>query len=394
MHFAETYRGVRVVDLSENIAGPLACMILADLGADVIKVERPESGEATRSLPPRWDGESTVFLTYNRNKRSLTLDLTSDRGREALLRLVATADVVVQSLRPGVLDRLGLGVEAMTARRPDLILCSISAYGQGPIGRTKAGYDALIQAFTGIMAMTGEPEGNPVRSAASLVDISTGMWAAMSIMAALARRPRVDGPQLLEASLVDSGFFMLSHQLMGYLATGRVPPRLGSAAPSASPYQLFHTADQPIMIATSTDRMFQRLCAALGVEEIAREPRFQTMRGRIEHREELAQVLESRLVQESSQHWLEVLDHAGIPASPVQGLDQALATPIGRERRLVQPAEPGRIPGLQLLRLPMDHEGGAPRRQPPAVGEHTTEILAELGISEDDSQADRATSAS
>lgn len=385
MHFADTYRGIRVVDLSENIAGPLACMTLADMGADVIKVERPGAGEATRSLPPFWDGESTVFLAYNRNKRSVVLDLTTDQGREALLRLVETADVLVQSFRPGVLDRLGLGTDVMTARREDLVLCGISAFGEGPLGRVKPGYDALVQAFAGIMAMTGEPDGDPVRAAPSVLDISTGMWAAMSIMAALARRSSVQGPQLLEASLVDSGFFLLNHQLMAHLATGETPGRLGSAAPSASPYQLFHTADRAIMIATSTDRMFERLCAALGADDLAEEPRFRTMQGRIDGRDELAKALESHLIRQSAQHWLDVLGAAGIPASPLQELGEAVATPIGQERRLVQPAEPGRVGDLRLVHLPMDRDRQAPRRQPPSAGEHTSEILAELGLSEGNS---------
>lgn len=380
MQFAETYRGVRVIDLSENIAGPLACMTLADMGADVIKVERPATGEATRALPPYWDDESTVFLAYNRNKRSVALDLGTAEGRETLLRLVETADVVVQSFRPGVLERLGLGTAAMTARRADLILCSISAFGEGPVGRTKPGYDALVQAFTGIMDLTGQPGGDPVRAAPSVLDIGTGMWAAMSIMAALARRPSTDGPQILESSLIDTGFFLLSHQLMGYLATGETPGRLGSAAPSASPYQLFHTADQPIMIATSTDRMYSRLCAALGADDLAVDPAYQTMQGRIDGRAELAQALEAHLVKQPAQHWLDVLDDAGIPASPVQGLGDALASVIGQERNLVQPAEPGRIPGLELIHLPIDRDRRAPRRQPPRAGEHTNEILAELGL--------------
>jgi len=380
VQFAETYRGVRVIDLSENIAGPLACMTLADMGADVIKVERPGVGEATRSLPPYWDDESTVFLAYNRNKRSLALDLTSDEGRDVLLRLVETADVVVQSFRPGVLDRLGLGASVMTARREGLILCSISAFGEGPVGRTKPGYDALVQAFTGIMDMTGQPDGDPVRAAPSVLDIGTGMWAAMSIMAALARRSTAQGPQLLEASLIDTGFFLQSHQLMGYLATGETPGRLGSAAPSASPYQLFHTADEPIMIATSTDRMFVRLCAALGADDLALDPAYQTMQGRIDGRDELAKALESHLVEQSAQHWLDVLGDAGIPASPVQSLGDALATVIGQERCLVQSAEPGRIDDLRVVHLPMDRDRQAPRRQPPRAGEHTTEILAELDL--------------
>ena len=379
MQFPETYAGLRVLDLSENIAGPLAAMVLADLGADVIKVERPD-GEATRSLPPRWGGESTVFLAMNRNKRSVALDLRSAAGRDAVLTLVRTCDVVIESFRPGAADRLGLGTAALTAERTDLVHCSVNAFGTGPLGYARPGYDALIQAFTGIMSMTGEADGGPSRAAPSIIDVSTGMWAAMSIMAALVRRASSPGPQLLEAALVDSGLFLMAHQAIGYLATGTFPGRLGSAAPSASPYQCFPTADEPILIATSTDRTYLVLCEALELPTLAADPRFGTVPDRVEHREALAKALTDRLVTAPAEHWLEVLLEAGVPAGPVQDLGAALSHPLTRERAMVAPSEAGHVQGLQQLHLPMDRQREAPRRPPPRVGEHTRDVLRELGM--------------
>jgi crotonobetainyl-CoA:carnitine CoA-transferase CaiB-like acyl-CoA transferase len=384
VRFEETYEGLRVLDLSENIAGPLACMVLADLGADVIKVERPVVGEATRSLPPHWAGESTVFLTVNRNKRSVALDLRSDAGREAVLTLAERADVVVESFRPGVADRLGLGFSHLSARNPSLVHCAINAFGTGPLGHDRPGYDALLQAFTGIMAMTGEPDGGPSRAAPSIIDITTGMWAVMSVMAALTRRERMTEPepQSLEATLIDSGLFLECHQIIGYLGSGSFPGRLGSAAPSASPYQAFSTRSEPIMVATSTDGLYERLCVALGLPELAVDPRFTTMQGRIDDRAALSAVLQERLNGETAEHWLDVLGAAGVPAGPVQDLGAAVAHPLTVERGLIAASEPGRVDGLQQLHLPMDRGRTAPRRQAPAVGEHTEQVLREAGLSE------------
>ncbi|HEY2834075.1 MAG TPA: CoA transferase [Sporichthyaceae bacterium] len=392
MRFEETYADVRVLDMSENIAGPLACLILADLGADVIKVERPGVGEATRSLPPRWSGrpgqpdEATVFLAFNRNKRSLAVDTRRPEGRDAVLRLASRADVVVESFRPGVAGRLGLDFAALAAVNPSVVHCAVSAFGTGPIGYGRAGYDALIQAYTGILEATGEPNGGPCRAAPSIIDMTTGMWAALSIQAALRRRSAdpACGPQSLEASLVDSGLFLMSHQIMGYLGSGQFPGRLGSAAPSAAPYQVWDTADSPIMIATSTDRTFRTLCEVLGALDLADDPRFHSLADRIARRDELAELIGSRLKARGGREWLDALWSAGVPASPVHDLAAALADPLTGERQLVVDAEPGRIPGLQQLHLPMDVARTAPMRQPPAVGEHTEEVLAEAGYSADE----------
>jgi crotonobetainyl-CoA:carnitine CoA-transferase CaiB-like acyl-CoA transferase len=387
MSLGSTYAGLRVLDLSENIAGPLACMILADLGADVIKIERPATGEATRSLQPRWGSESTVFLTVNRNKRSVALDLRSERGRDAVLQLAERSDLVVESFRPGAAERLGLGFDDFAGANPRITHCSISAFGEGPLGYARPGYDAILQAFSGIMEMTGEPEGRPVRAAPSIVDVSTGLWALISIQAALARRSTESGAQRVESTLVDSALFLLCHQVMGFLGTGHFPPRLAAAAPSTAPYDAFRTADGTIMIAAATDRLFERLCLALDLRDVLSDPRFATVEGRIGARDALRELIEERLVTESSEHWLRRIEENGVPAGPVNNLAEALDHPVTRERALVRPADPLgeelRIDGLQQLRLPIDTSGDCVLREPPALGEHTEEVLTEAGLDPD-----------
>jgi crotonobetainyl-CoA:carnitine CoA-transferase CaiB-like acyl-CoA transferase len=384
MTLEHTHDGLRVLDLSENIAGPLACLVLADLGADVVKVERPDTGEATRGLPPRWGPESSVFLTVNRNKRSAAIDLTDPEGRDAVLALAARADVVVESFRPGAAERLGLGFEELRRVSPRVVHCSVSAFGEGPLGHSRPGYDAILQAFSGIMAMTGDADGEPARAAPSIVDISTGLWATIAIQAALARRPSEDGAQRLESTLVDSSFFLMCHQVMGYLGTGGFPGRIGSAAPRTAPYQAFRTGDGVIMIAAATDRLFEKLCLALELPDVLTDPRFRTVDDRVAGRDTLTAALERRLSTASSAHWLDRIADFGVPVGPVNDLGEALAHPVTQERALVRDAEPIdealRVPGLRQLRLPIDTEGVCPMREPPAVGQHTVEVLTEAGL--------------
>jgi crotonobetainyl-CoA:carnitine CoA-transferase CaiB-like acyl-CoA transferase len=384
-----TYEGIRVLDLSENIAGPLACMVLADLGADVVKVERPGTGEATRGLTPRWagDGESTVFLTVNRNKRSVALDIASPAGRDAVLRIASGVDVVVESFRPGVADRLGLGFDDMARVRPRVVHCSVSAFGEGPLGHDRPGYDAILQAFSGIMEMTGDEDGLPARAAPSVVDVSTGLWATAAIQAALARRDREPGAQRLEATLVDSAFFLMCHQVVGYLGTGSFPGRMGSAAPSTAPYQAFRTADGTIMIAGATDRLFARLCRALDLPDVASDPRWSTVDDRVRDRDTLTGLIEERLATDSSEHWLERIGAAGVPAGPVQDLATALDHPVTAERRLVRDVPSDRHPGLRQLRLPIDTGDACAMREPPALGQDTVAVLAQAGLSPDEIDA-------
>lgn len=391
MSLERTYEGLRVLDLSENIAGPLACMILADLGADVVKIERPSTGEATRGLPPRWqaaDGdESTVFLTVNRNKRSVALDIASPEGRGAVLRIAAGFDVVVESFRPGVAERLGLAFDDFARTSPRVVYCSVSAFGEGPLGHDRPGYDAIVQAFSGIMEMTGDPDGLPARAAPSIVDISTGLWATTSIQAALARRPTERGAQRLEATLVDSAFFLMCHQVMGYLGTGAFPGRLGSAAPSTAPYQAFRTADRPIMVAAATDRLFERLCVAIDLPDVLTDPRFRSVQDRVDVRDLLTAVIEERLGTASSEHWLTRIGAAGVPCGPVNDLAAALAHPVTAERHLVREVASARFAEFRQLRLPIDTAGECAMREPPALGQDTAAVLTEAGLTPDEIDA-------
>jgi crotonobetainyl-CoA:carnitine CoA-transferase CaiB-like acyl-CoA transferase len=375
---ATTYAGIRILDLTKNIAGPYGTMVLADLGADVIKVEDPDRGDDTRHFAPHWQGESVSFLAMNRNKRSIAVDLKSDEGREQVLALAETADVLVESFRPGVVERLGLDPAAVRARNPRIITVSIAAFGSGALGRDLPGYDPLVQAFTGIMAATGHPGSEPVRVAPSLVDLSTGMWAAMAIMAALARRHDSPQGEHIEVALVDSALNLMCHQVIGVLATGESPPRCGSGSPLSAPYEVFATGDEPIMIAAGNDALFRRLCDALDDPDLLADPRFADVGARVAARDALHERLEAHLVRARSAHWLDVLTRAGVPVGPVQTLADALAHPVTAERDLLRDVDGlPRIPALQLLRTPLD-DGSAPMREPPLLGEHTAEVLAEL----------------
>ncbi|HKN40142.1 MAG TPA: CaiB/BaiF CoA-transferase family protein [Acidimicrobiia bacterium] len=368
-----TLTGVRVVELGSNIAGPLAAMILGDLGADVVKIEDPAAGDDTRSLAPMVDGEATVFRSFNRNKRSVALDLRSDAGRAAARRIAERADVVIQNLRPGVADRLGLGFAAVSAANPAVIYCSISAFGPGEIGATMPGYDALVQAYSGIMASTGHPGeggGGPVRVSASLVDISTGVWAALGVLAALMRRPALEGPQYIEPVLLDSAFTLMAHQVTSSLLLGEVPERLGSGSPSFAPYQAYRASDDWVFVAAGSNRLFEKLCDVLGCPELAGDDRFAAPARRIAHRDLLNKELEGRFGGAPVADWVARLGAAGIPACPVNDLPAALASPVTAERRLL-------IDGF--LRLPVDGPSRQGFRPPPALGAHTREVLEEVG---------------
>jgi formyl-CoA transferase/CoA:oxalate CoA-transferase len=308
--------GVRVLDVTSSLAGPTCAQLLASLGADVLKIEPPGGDHARAWGPPFVDGEGAMFLAANAGKRSLTLDLSSEDGRDELLRLAGDAQVFVQSLRPGAAEARGLGPEAVRARNPRLVYCSIGAFGsQGPL-RDRPGYDPLLQAASGIMSLTGERDRPPVRVGVSLVDLSTGLWAAFGIVSALMRGEGCT----VEVSLYETALWLQSYQLVGYLGTGEVPTREGTAFPQIAPYQAFATADGELMIVAGNDKLFRGLCDVLGLDP---EERFATNPQRVALRDELAALIEERTRTRSTEELLDALVAAGIPASPVLDVGRA-----------------------------------------------------------------------
>jgi crotonobetainyl-CoA:carnitine CoA-transferase CaiB-like acyl-CoA transferase len=308
--------GVRVLDVTSSLAGPTCTQLLAALGADVVKIEPPGGDHARAWGPPFVDGEGAMFLSANAGKRSLTLDLSSDEGRDELLRLADGAQVFVQSLRPGAADARGLGADAVRARNPGLVYCSIGAFGShGPL-RDRPGYDPLLQAASGIMSLTGERDGPPVRVGVSLIDLSTGLWAAFGIVSALMRG---EGGTV-EVSLYETALWLLSYQLVGYLGTGEIPTRQGTAFPQIAPYQVFAARDGELMIVAGNDKLFGALCDVLGLPE---EERFATNPQRVALRDELARLIEERTRTRTTEELLEALVAAGIPASPVRDVAEA-----------------------------------------------------------------------
>lgn len=380
--FGRTYKDLRVLDLSTNIAGPLAAMTFGDMGADVVKVERPPFGDDTRILPPTADETSTVFASVNRNKRSVKLDYRDPASRRALDALIAGADVLIDSFPPGVAERLELTNERVAEINPAIVHCSVSAFGGGPTGKDMPGYDALVQAVSGLMSFTGEEgDGPSVRIAPSVLDLSTGMWATIGIMAALQRRVDTGAGDYVQTALIDSAFLLMCHQVAGFFATGTNPAKLGSGAPSAVPYRVYAASDGEFMLATASDPQFRRLCDVLDHASWATDPRFAGMESRIQHRRELDALLEPIFSARPVAEWLEVLAQAGISVGRVNSVSDALELPVVKERHLFpQFALPGSGQRFPLTRNPVDVDSTAPRLGPPGLGEHTAEVLEELGL--------------
>src|SRR5918996_6236650 len=333
---ALSLEGVRILDLSRVLAGPFCGMLLSDLGADVIKVEDTATGDESRTWPPHKDGESAAFLVINRNKRDMTLDLKAPEGVAVLQRLVARADVLIENFRTGTMESFGLGYDALAALNPRLVYCSVSAFGRTGPRKDSAGYEALMQAFSGIMSITGEPGGQPVRAGVSFLDLSTGILTAFGVVNAILHRERTGLGQRVDGSLLETAVSLLAFHAEGYVLTGTIPKALGSGHPSLSPYRNFRCKDgQWIFIAAANDRFWGRLAPALGLAELADDPRFAKNVDRVKHRGELEAILEKTIAGQTREPLLKALEEAGVPATPVNTVDQVMNDPQTAARGMV-----------------------------------------------------------
>ena len=368
--------GVRILDFSTNMAGPYATMILAQLGADVIKVEAPE-GDDARAWAPEIEGASVVHRHMNAGKRGIVLDLGTAAGRDAALALAAKSDVLVQSMRPGVAERIGIGEDAVRAVSPDILYYAINAFGAGPIGRALPGYDPLVQAFTGIMRMNGHDGAPPVRCAPSVVDLGTGQWVAMGVLAAMLAKQRGQPVRSMETALVDTGFSLVAYQATTARITGKRPERAGSGNPIAAPYEVYPARDGDLMIAAPNQRLWERVAEVLGITALVDDPRFRTVPDRSRNNAELTPVIAGALAGEDVAVWVERLRAAGVPVTPVAGLEQSVRAEATAERRTF-----AELDGVPHVRLPWIADGQTVpwARRAPRLGEHTDEILHELGL--------------
>ncbi len=392
---------LKVLDLSRVLAGPWCTQMLADLGADVIKVERPGAGDDTRHWGPPFlkdaqgadTDQATYFTACNRNKRAITLDMAKPEGQALILKMAAQSDVLVENFKVGGLKQYGLDFESLKAVNPRLIYCSVTGFGQDGPYAERAGYDLMIQAMSGLMSITGhadgEPGGGPMRMGVALVDVLTGIYACSAILAAVEVRHRTGEGQHIDMALLDVGMAVLANQAAGFLNTGKVPQRQGNTHPSLAPYQTFDTKDGSMLLAVGNDGQFARFCEAAGHAEWAKDVRFASNTLRVRHREELVPMLQAVTRTRSTAQWITLLEDKAVPCGPINDMDQAFADAQVQARGLrvdqavsrSQPAA-GAVASIATVASPMRLMKTPPvlHRPPPALGEHTDEVLAELGL--------------
>jgi crotonobetainyl-CoA:carnitine CoA-transferase CaiB-like acyl-CoA transferase len=375
--------GITVLDLTRVLSGPYCTMLLADMGARVIKIEQPGKGDDTRAWgPPFLEGESAYFLSINRNKESVTVDFKHPEGRRLLEQLIAKSDVVVENFRPGTLEKLGLDYKALAPRHPRLIYCSISGFGQTGPRAKEAGYDAVMQGEGGLMSITGDPAGSGFRLGVAIADVTSGMFAAYGVAMALFARERSGRGQEVDLAMLDTVAALLTYQAGNFFASGKVPARLGNRHPSIVPYETFSASDGDFVLAVGNDDQWSRFCAVAGLPE---DPRFATNRQRVTNYDAVRLFIADRLRTQPRQHWIDRLNAAGVPCGSVRNLQELFADPQIQARQMVAEIEHATIGALRVLGVPvkLSDTPGAVRTPPPRLGEHTDAVLHDFGFSDD-----------
>ena len=391
-----TLEGLTVIDITQNVAGPFCSQILGDLGATVIKIERPNHGDDTRHWhPPLWGGESSTFLALNRNKKSVCIDLNDPKGQEIIGKLVEKADVFIHSLKPGSEDSRNLDYEKLSAINPSLIYGSISAFGETGKMKNKPGYDPLIQAYSGIMSLTGNEGDDPARVGVSIVDMATGMWCLIGILSALQQRNQTGKGCKVGASLLETGIAWTTLQLSTFMASKCLPKKWGTGMATTVPYQAFRTkGDQFAIIAAGNNRLFKQLCDALKMPEVFEDPRFATNADRVQYRKEMQEIIEARTVTYDIDDLVSLMEEYNVPSCPINTLDRVLRDEQVAALEMIKPVEDFRVEDFRIVDLPfrLDNERGQIHSLPPKLGEHTEEVLESLNYSTEQLEQFKATS--
>ena len=379
--------GVRVLDLTQILAGPFCTMLLADMGADVIKIEKPDGGDDTRRMgPPFIGGESAAFLVTNRNKRSIVVDLKREEGKRVFHRMAKDADVLVQNLSPGTLERMGLGYEDLRELNPALIYCTISGFGGTGPYKHRRGFDLVTQGMSGLMSITGLPDSPPLKISVPVTDLNSGMYGAYGVLCAYINRLKTGKGQHVDSSMLDAGIAYTFWESAVYFTTGEVPKPVGSTHRLLAPYQPFHTSDGYINVACANQATWERMCGAINRQDLLEDPRFATNADRVQNLAEMLEPLTETFAQESSDHWLEILEKAGVPSGPIYNMAEVYSNPQVLARDMVVEMEHPTAGRVRNIGIPvkLSETPGSVRRPAPTLGQHTEEVLTEFGYSGED----------